>query len=139
MKIKIFINISKKNKIPFFYFEGYSEYEKRLSRFCKIETAYFKNITNIESHLKEGNKVFIVNKKTTTISSTDFSEKLKDLSLKSNIYSNIIFIITDLDIDIDGEDFTISKAPMSYEMTHLILLEQIYRGYKILNNENYHK
>lgn len=34
---------------------------------------------------------------------------------------------------------TLSKMTFLHQMTRLILLEQIYRGFKILNNETYHK
>ncbi len=137
MKIKILINIQKPNKIEQFYKDGYKEYEKRLSRFCKLETIYFKKEIDLKKYLKDGQKVLKLNSSEKTISSENFSEKIKDLSLQSNIYSEVVFIIGDFEID--SESFTISKSSLCNEMEHLILLEQIYRGYKIMNNESYHK
>ncbi len=137
MKIKILINIKKKNKIMDFYLDGNKEYEKRLSRFCKIENVYFKDEKDLSKHLKEGQKVFVLSKKAKSLSSEEFSQLIGKLSLESNVYSDIVFVLADFDLE--GEAFTISSAPLSKEMEHLILLEQIYRGYKILNNESYHK
>ena len=34
---------------------------------------------------------------------------------------------------------SLSKMTFLHQMTRLILLEQIYRSFKILNNETYHK
>ncbi len=139
MKIKILINIQKPNKIEQFYKDGYEEYEKRLSRFCKLQCIYFKKESDLKKHIKEGQKVFKVNVNSKTISSEKLSEKIKELSLQSNIYSEVVFIISENDFNMDYEDFTISKSGLCNEMGHLILLEQIYRGYKIMNNESYHK
>ncbi len=141
MKIKILINIQKPNKIEKFYKDGYEEYEKRLSRFCKLQCIYFKKESDLKKHIKEGQKIFKVNVNSKTISSEKLSEKIKELSLQSNIYSEVVFIISnvEINIDIDYENFTISKSSLCNEMEHLILLEQIYRGYKIMNNESYHK
>lgn len=139
MKIKILINIQKPNKIPDFYKEGYKEYEKRLSRFCKLQSVYYKKDTDLKKHLKDGQKIFHLSPHSETISSENFSQKIKNLSLQSTLYSEVIFIISSNCSEIDFESFTLSKSSLSMEMEHLILLEQIYRGYKILNNESYHK
>ncbi len=139
MKIKILINIEKPNKIEAFYKSGYKEYEKRLSRFCKLETIYYKKESDLKKHFKDNQKVFKLSCLNTTISSEKFAEKIKELSLQSNVYSEVVFVLCDNDINVSFESFTISKSALSKEMEHLVLLEQIYRGYKIINNESYHK
>ena len=37
------------------------------------------------------------------------------------------------------ESISISKMTFTHQMTRLLLLEQIYRAFKINNNETYHK
>ena len=38
-----------------------------------------------------------------------------------------------------NNSFSLSQMTFTHQMTRLILLEQIYRAFKILNNEVYHK
>lgn len=137
MKIKLLVNIPKKNKIPDFFNHGYDEYEKRLSRFCKIERIYYKNEKDLAKHLKDGQKVFTIKDDGVSLTSEQLGELILNLSVESHLHSDIVFILSKSDFI--GESFTISNAQLSIEMEQLILLEQIYRGYKIINNESYHK
>lgn len=140
MRIKILVNIEKKNKTPDFFIDGYDEYLKRLSRFAKLNLIFFKEEEQVYKHLNNRQKIFVLNDLKDTISSEEFSDIIYKTSVQSNIYNEVIFIISDLKLkDIDCLDFTLSKSKLSTEMTLLILLEQIYRGYKIMNRETYHK
>lgn len=74
--------------------------------------------------------------------SIEFANKLDKLFIS---YSKITFVIGgSLGIGEElikraNERLSLSKMTFLHQMTRLILLEQIYRGFKILNNETYHK
>ena len=77
------------------------------------------------------------------LSSEALSAKINDLALGGS--SNIDFIIGGSlglsDEVIKRADFRLSFSPMTFphQMMRVILLEQIYRSFKIIKNETYHK
>jgi len=42
-------------------------------------------------------------------------------------------------LDSANEVFSLSKLTLTHEMSRLLLLEQLYRAFTIINNERYHK
>ena len=76
------------------------------------------------------------------LSSIEFSKKLNDIQ---NHNSNITFIIggsCGLHEEIKKRSnykLSFSKMTFPHQLFRVMLLEQIYRSYKILNNERYHK
>ena len=76
------------------------------------------------------------------LNSLEFSKKIEELQIYN---SSIVFIIGGsygLHQQIkDRADykFSFSKLTFPHQLFRIILLEQIYRAYKIINNESYHK
>ena len=76
------------------------------------------------------------------LTSEEFSTKI-DKTLIDN--SNIVFIIggsygiSENIKNISNFKLSFSKFTFPHQLFRLILLEQIYRAYKIMNNESYHK
>ena len=72
----------------------------------------------------------------------EFAEKINNIQIES---SNIVFIIggsyglSDEIKNMARFHLSFSKMTFPHQLFRVILLEQIYRGYKILNNESYHK
>ena len=77
------------------------------------------------------------------LSSTDFAQKIKQLS--NDGYSEIVFIIggdNGLHQDVKNiSNFRLSMSKMTFphQIARLNLIEQIYRAFKINNNEEYHR
>ena len=141
---------------------GIDEYSKRLSRYCKInlievsdekapenlsanEMVLIKNKEgeSIQKHIKEGMYVVALAIKGKMLSSEELAIKIQDLGLNGN--SHITFIIggsLGLSDDIlNRADFKLSFSPMTFphQLMKLILLEQIYRGFRIITGQPYHK
>ncbi len=131
-----------------FYRDACDEYLKRLSKYHKI------NIIEVMDSDKFHEKELILNK----IDKKDFIVTLEingkeldsvefanfiDKSFLSN--SNICFIIggsNGLDDEISklsSYKLSFSKMTFPHQLFRVILLEQIYRCFKIINNESYHK
>lgn len=134
--------------------EGIEDYLKRLSKYTKIELieledeAFVKTKTlkkEAEKIIKKINpKSFIV---TLEIDGKEISSpELSELIEKTTItHSNITFIIGGsygLDDEIkrmSNYKLSFSKMTFPHQLFRLLFLEQLYRSYKIMNNEEYHK
>lgn len=145
-----------------FYREAIQEYSKRLSRYCKleiIEVADEKTPDNasetverqikekegerMERYLKEGAFVCALAIDGKQLDSVELSEKLEQLA--TNGISHIIFLIggslgmSDALLKRADLKLSFSKMTFPHQLMRVILLEQIYRGYRIMNHEPYHK
>lgn len=145
-----------------FFSDAIKEYTKRLSRYCKleiIEVADEKTPDNASVHeeelirkkegerlrkyIREGTYVIALAIEGMQMSSEDFSDKLKDLGIHGE--SHLVFLIGG-SIGLEKEllkeaDFLLSFSKMTFphQLMRVVLLEQIYRGYRIMNGEPYHK
>ena len=71
-----------------------------------------------------------------------FAKKLDRLGIEGK--SHIIFIIGGSiglaqEIKERGELFSLSRMTFPHRLARVVLLEQIYRGYRIIHGEPYHK
>ncbi len=136
MKIKVYTTINNKNKIQKFHLEMLNEYVKRLGKYTKCEVVFGNKKL---SKVSKNTKVFLVSNKETE-SSEALAENINELTVSG--ISEIVFIYNKEQAkgtDCEIHDFSVSTMNFSEETSICVLLEQIYRGYKILNNESYHK
>lgn len=138
-----------------FYREAIKEFEKRLSKYTKleiIEVSDFgsndtevnkkKEATEILKHIRQKDYVITLEVTGKEYDSLEFSNHLDTLFLTN---SNITFIIGGSDgigkdiNSLKSESISFSKLTFPHQLFRIFLLEQIYRSYKIINNENYHK
>ena len=128
--------------------EGVNDYLTRLRKYHKIDLIELAD-SNIEN---EGNEILkhITNKdyvislaiKGIELSSPDLAEKIDKIFISN---PNITFIIggsNGIREDILNKSnmlLSFSKLTYPHGLFRLILLEQIYRSFKIINNESYHK
>lgn len=131
MNFKIYIPEKIKNKHQQ---AAVKEYEKRLSRYCKIKTIIYKDETELEKLPSKTYKIRIT-PQGDTITSEALADKINHLGVTGK--SDVTFIIHD-SID-SNEILALSKMDLSVGMTTTVLYEQIYRGFRINNNEPYHK
>ena len=145
-----------------FYRDAISEYSKRLSKYCTLEVVEVadektsENSSEVEIALikdKEGERILkhikdkdfvialaILGKQ---MDSVAFSKYIENLTITGN--SSIVFVIGGSlglsDSVLSRSNFKISFSEMTFphQLMRVILLEQIYRGMRIMNNEPYHK
>lgn len=141
---------------------GLSEFSKRLSKYCKlnlIEVSDEKapeNLSEADMKIvknKEGEKILSkLNDNTYIIvlaidgkqlSSEELSKKIDNLALQGN--SSITFIIggslglSDEVLNKANYKLSFSKMTFPHQLMKLILLEQVYRAFRISRGEPYHK
>ncbi len=130
------------------YQEAVSEFTKRLSAYCDI-TLHLDNRLQFPKSIKPGNHQFFqVISGPSTYSSEEFAQKIAMLqqSGKSNIHILIDFTgeecIEALSVCPDCEfpdSFCLTKCSLPAKTLTLLLYEQLYRGYTILQGKTYHK
>ena len=132
-----------------FLIDGVAEYLKRLRPFAKIEireVAEQKSVAEegkkILSQVPKENFIFVLDVAGEFLTSEDFAKKISDLGLSG--VSEITFVIGGafgLSEEVKSSaDFRLSFSPMTFthQMARLVLVEQIYRAFKINRNEPYH-
>ena len=161
VKMKITVISVGKIKEKFFK-DALNEYTKRLSKYCKLEIIEVsdektkENMSETEENIikeKEGKKILKnikereyvitleINGK--NLSSEQLASHIKELGITGN--SSITFIIGG-SIGLSKEvskranyKLSFSKMTFPHQMMRVILLEQVYRSFRIINGEPYHK
>lgn len=126
------------------------EYSTRLSKYGKLQIVQVKEAPDIIKEgktilgkIKERSYVIALDVKGKSLPSEGLAKKMASLALSGK--SHITFIIGGSDGLSDDvlsrADYRLSFSEMTFphQMMRVILLEQVYRAYKINNNETYHK
>lgn len=130
MKIRI-INTEKiKDK---YVKDAIQEYTKRLSTYCKIEYVEAKNPTK---EISDKSYVIKINKDGEQLSSEQLAEKIEQLGVSGNSQITIYLGANNIEVDYI---LSISKMDIDINILLIIIYEQIYRAYRIINNAPYHK
>ena len=142
--------------------DAIAEYSKRLSKYCNFNiTELFdekvpdnlnesiinnikeKEAEKIISHIDKNSYVMTLDLKGRQFTSEEFSKKIEDISLNSS--SNITFIIggtlglSEGVLKRSNELICFSKMTFPHQLIRVFLVEQLFRAFKISNNETYHR
>jgi len=124
-----------------FYLNGAMEYHKRL--LGKVKIIETDNILNLIKNKKD-NFIITLEIEGKQLTSEEFAFKIREIE-KDGYYKKIIFLIGGAEglgdevRNLANFKFSLSKLTFLHQEAVLILIEQIYRAHKILNNEPYHK
>lgn len=135
--------------------DAIEEYTKRLKKYTNIEIievkdeglveeskAIFLEGEKIKKHISPKDYIITLEIEGKELTSLEFSNKIDQILIEN---SNIAFIIGGsygLSEEIKQKakfHLSFSKMTFPHQMFRIMLLEQIYRAYKIINNERYHK
>ncbi len=135
--------------------EAIAEYQKRLQKYTSLEIIELKDESfddidktlnkeaeKIKKHISEKDYIITLEIEGKQLDSVEFSKKLENIQLET---SNITFIIggsyglSAETKEMSNYHLSISKMTFPHQLFRVILLEQIYRAFKIKNNESYHK
>lgn len=145
-----------------FFADAIKEYEKRLSRYCRLEIvqvadektpekaseAKARQIREREgerilAQLKEGAYVIALAIEGNMASSEELAKKLEKLGITGK--SQVVFVIggslglSEAVLKRADEQLSFSRMTFPHQLMRVILLEQIYRSYRIIAGEPYHK
>lgn len=141
---------------------GIDEFKKRLSKYCKLEIIELddekapENLSDKEMLMikeKEGKKILSKIKDNSyvialaidgkNLSSEELADTINNLGVRGN--SHIVFIIggslglSDEILSRANYKLSFSKMTFPHQLMRLILLEQVYRAYRINSGEPYQK
>ena len=136
-----------------FFVDAAEEYIKRIGKYTKLEIieipdeanyniALKKEEEKILSKIKDNDYVVTLEIEGNSLDSLEFARKIDN---NFNTNKNLTFVIGssygigDLVKQRSDYKLSFSKFTFPHQLFRIILLEQIYRAYKINNNENYHK
>ena len=129
--------------------DAVTEYQKRLSKYTKLEIIELKDEEDLKKDeekikkvINEKDNIVMLDKDGKEYTSEGFKDFIeKELTLNSNI----TFLIgssygfsKDLKDEINKK-VSFSHLTFPHQLFRVLLLEQIYRAFKIINNETYHK
>ena len=142
--------------------DAIAEYSKRLSKYCKLEIVEVadektpdnasetvwnvirdKEADRILKYIKDDAYIITLEIGGRMLSSEELAEKIEKLGIQGT--SHIIFIIGgSIGLGrsvLEKSDFALSFSKMTFphQLMRVILLEQVYRSYRIINGEPYHK
>jgi len=151
MKIKIFCLGKSKQK---FIEEGIREYQKRISKYAKIEIKILldakltktntieivknKEAEILEKYLQRNNFIIVLDENGKQFTSIEFSNFI------SKIDRNVIFVIggvyglSEKILKRANLVLSFSKFTFTHQMIRLILMEQLYRAFTIIEGKKYH-
>ncbi len=150
-------------KIKEMYFsEAVKEYAKRLSRYCKLEIVELpdektpdgasaaeeaaileREGERILKAVREDAYVIALAIKGKALDSVEFSRRLERLGVEGK--SHIVFVIggslglSPAVMKRADESVSFSRMTFPHQLMRVILLEQVYRGFRIMKGEPYHK
>ena len=135
--------------------DAIEEYKKRISRYATLEIIELKDeglveeeksikleAEKIEKHITDRDYIITLEIEGKEYTSPEFAEKIRQIQIEN---SNIVFIIggsyglSEIIKQRARLHLSFSKMTFPHQLFRVILLEQIYRAYKINNNESYHK
>ncbi|MMZ63023.1 Ribosomal RNA large subunit methyltransferase H [compost metagenome] len=124
-------------KVEKFYLEAIKEYEKRLGRYCTIKWIHLKRDDQLEKKLlgDSSYKILFTNTEE-LLSSEELAGKINDLGVSGN---SDVSIIIGSEIAQYDEKLTLSKMEMDTGLKTTVLIEQLYRAFRIIHNHPYHK
>lgn len=145
-----------------FYTDAIAEYSKRLSRYCKLEIIQVadektpdgasktqerqikeREGERILAQIKDGAYVIALAIQGQMLSSEQLADKLSQLGIGGQ--SQIVLVIggslglSDAVLRRADYQLSFSKMTFPHQLMRVILLEQIYRSYRIISGEPYHK
>ena len=135
--------------------DAIKEYSKRISKYSKLNIIEVSDIDkgsiseiidkegiDILKHIKDRDYVITMEIEGNRLSSTELAKKIDTVF---NNYSNIVFVIggsyglSDSIKSRSNYALSFSDLTFPHQLFRVVLLEQIYRVFKINNNETYHK
>ena len=137
-----------------YFTDAIKEYQKRLSKYTKLEivevndydgdisTILKKESEQILKHINDKSYIITLEIEGQQLDSVELSKKLDNILISNPDITFIIggsYGLSDEIKKLSNYKLSFSKMTFPHQLFRVMLLEQIYRSYRIINNESYHK
>ena len=135
--------------------DAIEEYSKRLSKYTNLEIievkdeglvepkkAIYQEAEKILKHIGEKDYIITLEIDGKELNSIELADKINKISQEASTITFIIggsYGLTEIIKNKSKFHLSFSKMTFPHQLFRVLLLEQIYRAYKINNNESYHK
>ena len=140
---------------PDYIQKGISEYLKRLQSYTKIDIITVREVSlsscenieqvkekeayRLEKHIDKKNFNIALDENGEEMTSLKFSEMIRDLQGKNiSMFIGGVYGFDASFLEQCDKIISLSQMTMTHQMIRLVLLEQLYRGFTIINNKKYH-
>ncbi|PLV56948.1 23S rRNA (pseudouridine(1915)-N(3))-methyltransferase RlmH [Thermotoga sp. SG1] len=150
MKVRVVVG----GKLDDFIKMGIEHYKKFLRRFCRIEIIELKRThrgsveeivkretEELKKRVLPGSLMVVMDRRGENLSSKEFAGFLKEVEMKGKDITFLIGGPYGLSEEILSEAhrvFSLSRMTFTHGMSALIVLEQVFRAFKIIRGESYH-
>jgi 23S rRNA (pseudouridine1915-N3)-methyltransferase len=125
------------------YSDDVQHYQKLLARYCRLELIEVREDEAVERRIPAGTGgrapfVCLLDSRGETMASERFSDYLEQ---RRGSGRDLVFVVGGpYGTQLDRADHRLSFGPMTlpHQLARVVLLEQLYRGHKILAREPYH-
>ena len=120
------------------YADDVQHYLKLLTRYARIEPIEVRDEEQIPGRIPERAFVSLLDRGGEQLDSLQFSRFLED---RRQAGRDVCFVVGGpLGLELDAPDHRFSLGPLTlpHQLARVVLLEQLYRGHKILAGEPYH-
>ena len=141
--------------------DAVDEYSKRLSKYCNLNIielsdekipnnnseklfneVKLKECERIASHIKKDSYIIALDLSGKQYTSEEFSNKIENISLNNSTITIVIggsLGMSQEFLNTVNEKICFSKMTFPHQLIRVFLLEQLFRSFKISNNETYHR
>jgi 23S rRNA (pseudouridine1915-N3)-methyltransferase len=142
--LNLFIDAVGRLKEPYFQ-AAEAEYRKRLRPYCNLEVREHKTDAALAKALPERAHLYVFDERGEQLSSEGFARDILGAEAERGGGAPVVFAIGGP----DGHDpalrrrasrvLAFGRLTIAHRLVRLLVLEQIYRGFKILRGEPYHR
>ena len=120
------------------YADDVAHYRELLAPHCRLELIELKEGDDVERRIPDRAYTILLDEQGETMGSEDFAQWLED---RRQSAQDLCFVVGGpYGTKVPSADFKLSFGPMTmpHQLARVVLLEQLYRGHKILAHHPYH-
>jgi 23S rRNA (pseudouridine1915-N3)-methyltransferase len=122
-----------------------AEYRKRLRPYCNLDVREVKDEGKLLAALPDGAHLYVLDERGDQLSSEQFARDILEREANRGGGAPVVFAIGGADGHSDAVRkratrlIAFGRATIAHRLVRLVLIEQIYRGFRIVRGEPYHR
>lgn len=128
-----------------YFTDAEAEYVKRLRPYCTLSIVEAKDDAGLEAAIPANAHVYVFDERGHTMSSKAFADSILGAEAQHGGGAPVVFAIGGADGHTDAmrarakKLISFGQMTIAHRLVRLLVIEQLYRGFKILRGEPYHR